>query len=512
MSTQRNLVANFLGHAWAAVMAIAFIPLYIQYLGMDAYGLIGFFSLMQAWLNVLDMGLSPALSREMARYTAGQHSRQEIGEIFSSVEMIFLLLAASIGGLVMLGSGAIANSWLGDSHLEPVALTNALSIAGWIIAFRWMAGLYKGAINGLQEQVWLNICLAGFATFRAVGVLGVLYWISPSIGAFFLFQTVATLVEALVLRWKLNRFLSPPAIWPAFNWHALQKVWKFAGGMTLITLLATLLTQADKLVLSKMLPLADFGHYALASSLALTTCALAALVFNAIYPRFTALAAVEQTDILTEQYHRYAQLLSVLTIPPALVLTVFADRVVFAWTGDQGLTESVAPLLSVLALGALFNAVMHIPYALQLAHGWTGYAVIVNFISVLFLVPATYWGVMHIGAMAAAIAWMTLNAGYILLGMPFMHRRLLPKELAAWYRNDLGFPLLAGVTVAGMVFYWAGADAFGPRSESLMVVMLAGIACGLAVAASTPFGRECLMRAYGVAVMFGTGGGGNARR
>lgn len=40
---KRNLIANYLGQGWTALMGLAFIPLYIRYLGIEAYGLIGLF-------------------------------------------------------------------------------------------------------------------------------------------------------------------------------------------------------------------------------------------------------------------------------------------------------------------------------------------------------------------------------------------------------------------------------------------------------------------------------------
>jgi len=38
-----NIIANYTGKAWTALMSLAFIPLYIKFIGIEAYGLIGFF-------------------------------------------------------------------------------------------------------------------------------------------------------------------------------------------------------------------------------------------------------------------------------------------------------------------------------------------------------------------------------------------------------------------------------------------------------------------------------------
>ena len=71
MSIKKNTIANYAGQGWNALMAVIFIPLYIEYLGMEAYGLIGFFILIQALMFIFDMGISATINREMARYTSG---------------------------------------------------------------------------------------------------------------------------------------------------------------------------------------------------------------------------------------------------------------------------------------------------------------------------------------------------------------------------------------------------------------------------------------------------------
>ena len=62
---KRNLIANYIGQGWRFLISLAFVPLYIKYLGIEAYGLIGIFAMLQAWLGLLDMGMKPALGREI---------------------------------------------------------------------------------------------------------------------------------------------------------------------------------------------------------------------------------------------------------------------------------------------------------------------------------------------------------------------------------------------------------------------------------------------------------------
>ena len=85
---KRNLLANYFGQGWRAVMSLAFVPIYIKYLGIEAYGLIGIFAILMSALGLLDLGMKPALGREMARYTGGTHNEQSIWNLLRSIEII----------------------------------------------------------------------------------------------------------------------------------------------------------------------------------------------------------------------------------------------------------------------------------------------------------------------------------------------------------------------------------------------------------------------------------------
>jgi O-antigen/teichoic acid export membrane protein len=490
VSVKKNIVANFVGSAWSAMMGLVFIPLYIRYLGMEAYGLIGVFALLQAWLVLLDVGLTPTLNREMARFEAGVYTPQSIRDLVRSVESIYALIASLIVIGVMLAAPWLATSWLQAEKLSTATVINALTIMGGVVALRWLAGLYRGAINGLQRQVWLNGCTAAFSTLRNLGVVGILAWVSPTIQAFFVYQGVLVALETLVLAMQMRRLLPTPPEPARFRWLALKKVWRFAAGMTTITVLAVLLTQVDKLLLSKLLRLTEFGYYTLASTVASALYMLIAPISNATYPRLTELVARGETAALTESYHKFSQMVTMIIVPAAIVLSLFSEHVLLLWTRNVVTTSAVGPLVSLLAIGTMFNGLMYTPYTLQLANGWTRLAITVNTVSVLLLVPAIYIGVAAYGATAAAAIWIILNVGYIAVALPLMHRRLLRTEMWRWYGQDVFAPGLAALAAASFVRLLAPAPAIERPLEGITALAVAAIAALGAAIIATPLGRS----------------------
>ncbi len=81
-------------------------------------------------------------------------------------------------------------------------------------------------------------------------------------------QATLSAITLGVLAASVYRILPPAPVPARFSVAAVVGVWKFAGGMLGITVLVLLLTQVDKILLSRLLLLEDFGYYTLAAPIA----------------------------------------------------------------------------------------------------------------------------------------------------------------------------------------------------------------------------------------------------
>lgn len=445
---KRNLIANYLGQGWRAIMALAFVPLYVKYLSVEAYGLIGIFAILQAWLGLLDLGLRPALLREMARYTGGAYHVQRIWNLLRSIEIVALAMAVIVVSGVWAVSQWLATDWVQAGQLSRTTVAQAFTLMGVVAGLQFVESMYTSSLAGLQRQVLQNVILAIAATMRGLGAVGVLVWVSPTLQAFFIWQAMVSVLSLGGFVFAVYRVLPVPPSPARFTGAALLEVWRFAVGMTGITVLALLLTQVDKILLSRLLPLKMFGYYTLASVVAGGLYMFTTPIAGAFLPRFTELHTRNDPAALTLAYHFASQLVTVLMGSAAAVLIVFAERILLLWTADTVLAKEVAPLMQVLALGTLLHGLMWIPYQMQLAYGWTSLAIRTNIIAVSVLVPAILWLVPLYGALSAAWIWVALTSAYVLIGAHFMFRRILKTEKWAWYQTDVALPLSAAFVIA----------------------------------------------------------------
>jgi len=452
VTVRRNLAANFLGSAWASLLNLVLVPVFVRYLGSEGYGLIGFYGLLTSVAGLLDAGLSAAMSRQLAVLAArGEGSVAESRALVRTIEVLIWAASAAVGTLMVVAAPFVARRWLNLEKVELEQAVWALRFMGLSFLVQWPTSLYTACLVALQRQVRLNAFATVIATVRGLGAVVVLWKVSSSVFAFFLWQLAAAVVGVAALgvaAW--GTLASPGAERPRFSRQLLLDVWRFAAGVSASQILAMILVNLDKIILSKVLPLSAFGIYSLAWTLGFQLYKIVGPIMNAIYPRLVQCAAASEPQALRGIFQKGYQLISAAVVPLGLVLVVLPEHVVFAWTRDAELARQARWPTALLSLGCILNALMIPLHSLQMAFGRTGFIVRVALGVVIVAAPVTWFLAVHHGLVGAALAWPALNgsalAFHVLVALP----TLVPRERSRWFANGLLVPFVAslGVLVA----------------------------------------------------------------
>ena len=490
-STKINVAANFGGNIWIALLSIFFIRIYEHYIGVEAYGLIGVFSTIQAFIILLDFGLSPTLNRELARLSAAENQTQEMHDIKRTLEIPNWIGAVFIALFLSALAPLIARFWVQPKNLSIEIVTQALIIIAVNIAIQFSVNFYTGGLMGLQKQLLLNIINVFCATLRAVGAFLVLAFVSPTIQYFLLWQGFVALIQVVLMIFTLKYSLPDASEKGRFKKDSLRKIGRFAAGMTGLTISVLILTQTDKVILMRMLNLEAFGYYTLAvtiSSMALNM--VAGSISQAVYPQFSRLVSLGDEASLRELYHRSCQIMSALIFPIMVMLALFSYDILLVYFGKEEIAANTYLLLSLVAIGSGLHSSVWLPNYLQLAHGWTKLSLYLNVVAITFLIPLMAVGVYKYGAIGGAISWLGLNIFYVLADVQLMHRRILKGEQWKWYFVDTGLPFLAAVLVAGTgkLFLPPGETRF----ETIIKLLLVSTVTFLSTALLTKATRDYL--------------------
>lgn len=477
MALRHNILASYASQLYVALIGILVVPVLIQFLGAESYGLVGFYSMLQAWFNLLDMGMSPSVSRETSRYQGGASTAMDYRRLVRALEGIFLVVAVFGGSCLLLGAGWIAEHWLNFDDLPVGDVVFAVQIMALIVALRWCCGLYRGVIIGSQRLVWLGGVNIAIATLRFVVVLPVLMLVGATPNVFFSYQLAIAVVELAVLAGFGYRLLPvlPAGIRITWEWAPLKPVLWFSLTIAFTSSVWVMVTQVDKLILSGLLDLDEYGYFTLAVLAAGTILLLSSPVGQALMPRLSRLEAEGRQETLVHVYRTGTQVVAILAGSASITVACMARPLLLAWTGDNALTDFAAPILTLYAIGNGFLALASFPYYLQFAKGnlrlhWMG-----NAIFAVVLVPTIIWAASTHGAIGAGWAWLGMNALTFVAWLPFVHHKFVPGLNARWYTFDT-LMLLLPAAGAGVL-----ASRYVPEDASRLALFLATLAVGLLV-------------------------------
>ncbi len=457
---RRNLLASYASQIYVTLIGIVIVPVYIQFMGAEAYGLIGFYAMLQAWFLLLDMGLAPTMSRETARFAGGAMDALQLRQLLRALEGVFYTVGLLGALALMVGADAIAARWLKVEHLPLDQVRLAIELMAAIIGLRWVAGLYRGAIGGFEQQVWLGQLNAAMATARFVLVLPVFYLWGTTPAHFFGYQLVVACVETALLAVKTYRLMPtlPSGARVRWSWAPLRSMLRFSLSIAFTSTVWVFVTQTDKLVLSKLLPLGEYAYFTLAVLVAGGVSIVSGPISTALLPRLSRLQAQHDEQGLIDLYRKATQWIAVIALPVALMLACFAEPLLWAWTGNATTAAHAAPILRLYALGNGILALGAFPYYLQFAKGDVRLHLIGNVLFVLLLIPAVIWATLNFGATGAGWAWLGANATYFLFWVPLVHRRFAPGLHGKWMGKDVmpmvlsafGMVMLASKTIEAL--------------------------------------------------------------
>ncbi|EJE8580369.1 oligosaccharide flippase family protein [Vibrio vulnificus] len=483
MSLKKNVVANYISQVYATAIGILILPLYIKYIGVEAYGLVGFFTMLQAWFTLLDLGLTPTIARETARYHGGSMDALKFRQILRSLSVIFVAIAFVGGSFLWLFSEVIAKKWLNFDTLPIDVVSFSVEVMAFCIALRWLCGLFRGVITGSEKLVWLSSFNIVIANLRFLGVfvsMGI-FGYTPSV--FFMHQLCIALFE-LFGYWSMSLRLIPSKKLIAgkigWSFKPVKLILKFSLSIAFTSSIWVMVTQSDKLVLSGILPLTEYGYFTLAVLLSSGIMMVSGPISTALMPRMARLYAEGKNEEMIRLYRRATQMVTIVAGSAAIVIACSAEPLLRIWTGEDSIALGAAPILKLYAIGYGFLAISAFPYYLQYAMGNLRYHLIGSFTMVLLLVPAIIFSANKYGSFGAGVVWLSVNLFYLLFWCSFIHKKLQENITSTWIFKDVLIILLPSaifsfvLTTKGYLFSYFN-EMFGIFILSVFSIFISSI-------------------------------------
>jgi O-antigen/teichoic acid export membrane protein len=439
MKPRAQLILGVLYSMATAFAMLLMAPVYLRYLGAEAYGLIGFYTTLLICMQVFDMGMATTLNREIARHGVGKLSEDNM-QLLRCVELVYAAISAALAlGMWMLSTW-LAKSWFTAKNISVTDITYALYGIGTCVALRLPINVYQSALFGAQKMHLASAIGILQIIVASLGSYILLRFYNANVVIFFVWQVVIALLHLFCIRTVVWRN-APKWTAPNMDWRPLRDLWRYAVGAGLVSIAGLVLSQVDKVVLSKTLDLEQYGYYMLATTLAACIYMLVGPLYNVFFPVVSKLIAQNKTDELLAKYQFYSASLASIVFPLALYLVLFLPQLVGLWLNKPEAIEQVSSIAGLMVIATTLHAVMHMPHALIMASG-VARAYLAMYLGLIVLsFPITLFLSIKYGAIGGAWGQIILFGSYAVAGTWITHRFCLKGYALNWLLKDIGPPL-----------------------------------------------------------------------
>ena len=363
-------ISNLFTRFGSVFLSILIMPLYLNILGPDAYGLIGVYNTLLVIVSFFDFGYSGVILQEAAKakIPLGKAEIKALGNLVRTVEIAAILIAVvfpSIGYLVTTKYFKNSIAINGGKQEDIKLWVGILFIAA---TAKLPMGVYNSLLVGLNRQFVANSINFLSNIIRGGLTLFVISQVDSSLRGFFLSQLVSNLIEMCALMLTVWRFLPERFFRSSFNISVLIVHKKFASGIVLIAVSAAMVGQLDRLLLVMSVSMREFGYFTLAST-------IAGGILNLVYPFTSTLAPVftrhrfESVEKTRRIYSQSTSVIILLVVPFALSVYLNSSDILIMYLGDPLHANSINPILKVLLIGTLPMTFTPIAHVLLVSHG-----------------------------------------------------------------------------------------------------------------------------------------------
>lgn len=448
-SLKINTITSYISQGYAAIIGIAVMPFLFSTLGSDAFGLIGFFIVTQVMINLLGSGFNPTLAREVAK-EKNKFQNTYLISVIKSFELIFFFFMALILITAVFSSNWFALEWF-ESELSTELLSSIVFTIFIVCALRFQTVLYLSALRGFEDFLWINSANIIFNTLRfPLSLLLVLYF--PSIKVYFVFHFLVAIVELLVTRFRAGKLLGINFWLPNhFSFSNIKKLGHFAKAVAITAVISVVIAQTDKMLMSKILSLSEYGYFTVCMMLANGILMLGFPVGTVLIPRLTSLYANGELDEFRNLYIKFTQFICIVIVPGAVVIAGFSKNIVYLFTDSIEAANWGADILSYYSLGNAFLIVAGFQYYQQVAKGDLKYHVRYSMALLLCSLPLIVFFGSEYGAIAVAIIWLFFRVIAFIFWVPYIHAKMKTIKYSHWFIQAVLPSLLVSSVAYGVL-------------------------------------------------------------
>jgi O-antigen/teichoic acid export membrane protein len=360
-SVGRNAGYNLAGSLIPLLLALVTVPLYLELVGADRYGVLAIAWLLLGYFGLFDLGLGRATSYRIAALRDAP--AEDRATTFWTAIAVNVGLGL-VGGLVLWAAAGwfFAGAFKVDPAIRPEILAGVPFLA-MTVPVATMTGVLTGALQGREQFLRTNtISVASTILFQLLP-LAVAWLFGPDLPMLLLAALSARLV-AIIALWVFAHADLARGHAVRVEKSRLKELLAFGGWVSITSLFGPLLVVADRFLIGAVLGAVAVALYSIPFQLAQRIAIVPSAITNALFPRLSAAPEAEQQRLSGLAFRAISALLTTPVLAAVLLIGPFLEL----WVGER-LGSQAAPIGRLLLVGFWANAFALLPFTRLQAKG-----------------------------------------------------------------------------------------------------------------------------------------------
>jgi O-antigen/teichoic acid export membrane protein len=451
MSIKRQTLWSLIPILVITAVNLVSVPLFYRFLGAEMYALWFYVLTFTGAFGFMDLGLGVAVGRYIG-LALGKKDLQAVREYWGTGNAIAIPLLAIMGLVFAIIGAVFGPRWfnVGPSFVSLLRWSFVAGGAGMFLSY--------------YSQFWLILSQAHL-DFRFLSLLRTatsLLQIIPSIALawatrnpliLILWGVVIGIFQLAVFIWHARKAYSLGFHFTHAGWARVSEMASYTGKTFASLVFGSLLGSADRLVLGKLAPPADFTNYAICSNAGARILGLSAAIMGPVFSNTNRALGSGDRDSVAAVYNEVFDF----TFPWYALVSIWVwlwhPVLLRLWLGDK-LGGSVAPIFAPIIIACCLTAISNISAAQLGSLNRVGTGLIFNMLSGMLLIVGVYWGWQWYGV--AGAAWAFLASRIVVVIQDVFVIRLIRAGgwLAARTWQSLGLQIAAGFAFFCLGFFW----------------------------------------------------------
>ena len=401
----RNTLYSLIGQVIPALAAIFSIPILINVLGADGFGVIALAWIVAGYFGLLDLGVGRALTKLLSE-KLGRGDVEDIPDLIWTA----LMLTACLGlcGALMI---SLASSTLVYDVLNiPSAMRDDVEKSFYILAISVAIVICNSALRGVLESYQrfdlINIVRVPIGSLMFLGPVLVLPF-SEKISYMVTALVVTRLLELVIHTFFCIRIV-PEILKNIRLKHSYIGIFiRFGGWMTVSTIIAPLMIYLDRFLIGSIISLSAVAYYATSHEIVTRMMVIPGAIVGVLFPALGAVIGHNPSKAAS-LFFGGLKYTFITVCPIVLIVFIFAQEGLSVWLGDEFSLRGTT-VLQLLAIGALINSFSYFPFAVLHAAGRPDLTAKLHLIETPIYMMTAWILIVRYGIEGAAIAWVLRN-------------------------------------------------------------------------------------------------------